>query len=45
VTGAPGVRYYAIESVDEAMHYSGRSNVVQVEMPYRLYLPLVMCEG
>jgi hypothetical protein len=34
VTGVPGGRFFfAIESIDDALRYSGLSNVVQVEIP------------
>jgi hypothetical protein len=43
VTELPGGKhYFAIEAIDEMFYYSGLSNVVEVEIPYRLYLPLVL---
>jgi len=42
ITGVPGgTRYFAIQTVDDALLYSALSNLVQAEIPYPIYLALV----
>jgi hypothetical protein len=37
-----GIYYFAIRSIDDVFQYSALSNMVQVEIPYHLFLPLVL---
>ncbi len=38
----PGVFYIAIRTIDDQWQWSGLSNVVEVEVPYGIYLPVTL---